>query len=110
MAVGEGRLIERLLEDLGEALGVEVRSVSGRARRGVTGSPSAAELLETTGALLDRRALAEFGLARRLVDVIFRTLPVVALPDVRRVYVRSDDLRAYLDEHTYDGRTKIRPT
>jgi hypothetical protein len=42
--------------------------------------------------------------------VIFRTLPVVALPDVRRVYVRSDDLRAYLDEHTYDGRTKIRPT
>jgi hypothetical protein len=70
----------------------------------------ATDLLATEGALLDRRAVAELGLARRSIDVIFRTLPVVALPDVRRVYVRSDDLRAYLDEHTYDGRTKIRPT
>jgi hypothetical protein len=54
--------------------------------------------------------LRELGLERRSVDVIFKSLPVVALPDVRRVYVRSDDLRAFLEEHTYDGRSKVRPT
>jgi hypothetical protein len=76
----------------------------------VTDRRPAAELLASDGALLDRRAVAELGFARRSVDMIFKTLPVVALPDVRRVYVRSDDLRAYLEQHTYDGRTKIRPT
>ena len=76
----------------------------------MTDRRSAAELLATPGALLSRQHLRELGLERRSVDVIFRALPVVALPDVRRVYIRADDLRAFLEEHTYDGRSKVRPT
>jgi hypothetical protein len=68
------------------------------------------ERLEQPEALLSRSDLHELGLTRRSVDVIFRALPVVALPGVRRVYVRAGDLRAYLEQYTYDGRTKIRPT
>jgi hypothetical protein len=69
----------------------------------------AAQLLETEGALLDRRALAELGLQRRSIDHVFQALPVVALPDVRRAYIRADDFRRYLDEHTYRG-DRVRPT
>jgi hypothetical protein len=67
------------------------------------------ELLETPGGLLDRRALAELGLQRRSIDAVFRELPVVALPGVRRVYVRADDVRRYLDEHTFTDE-RVRPT
>jgi hypothetical protein len=67
------------------------------------------ELLETPGGLLDRRALAELGLQRRSIDTVFRELPVVALPGVRRVYVRANDVRRYLDEHTFADE-RIRPT
>jgi hypothetical protein len=66
-------------------------------------------LLETPGGLLDRRALAELGLQRRSIDTVFRELPVVALPGVRRVYVRANDVRRYLDEHTFADE-RIRPT
>jgi len=52
---------------------------------------TAAELLEREGALLDRRALAELGLQRRSIDHQFSVLPVVALPGVRRSYVRAAD-------------------
>jgi hypothetical protein len=67
----------------------------------VTSRRPAHELLATPGALLDRRALGELGLQRRSIDKVFRDLPVVALPGVRRSYVRSDDLRRYLEEHTF---------
>jgi hypothetical protein len=69
----------------------------------------ASDRLATPGALLDRQHLLALGLARRSVDVVFRDLPVFAQAGVRRVYVSSDDLREYLAEHTYDGRTKVRP-
>jgi hypothetical protein len=75
----------------------------------VTDRPTAAELLATTGALLDRRALAELGLQRRSVDHIFEQLDVVAFPDVRRTYVRSDDVRRLLADCTY-GKDEVRPT
>jgi hypothetical protein len=67
------------------------------------------ELLDTPGGLLDRRALAELALQRRSIDTVFRELPVVALPGVRRVYVRADDVRRYLEEHTFAGQ-QIRRT
>lgn len=70
--------------------------------------PSAAELLETPGALLDRRALAELGLQRRSIDYLFRELPVVSFPGVRRTYIRADDYRRCLDEHTYTE-ARVRP-
>jgi hypothetical protein len=68
------------------------------------------ELLGTPGALLDRRALAELGLQRRSIDKVFRELPVVALPGVRRAYVRADDVRRFLNENTFLGDERIRPT
>lgn len=67
----------------------------------MTERPTAAELLAAPGALLDRRALVELGLQRRSIDFIFRELPVVAFPGVRRVYVRSDDVRQCFDEYTF---------
>jgi hypothetical protein len=74
----------------------------------MTGRRPAAELLRTEGALMDRQHLAELGLQRRSIDHIFRVLPVVALPGVRRVYIKSDDYRHYIDACTFDGRTKVR--
>jgi hypothetical protein len=75
----------------------------------VTDRPSAAELLETPGALLDRRALIELGLQRRSIDFLFRELPVVSFPGVRRTYVRADDVRRCLEENTYTE-ARVRPT
>jgi hypothetical protein len=75
----------------------------------VTGRPSAAELLATPGALMDRRAFQELGLQRRSIDFIFREADVVSFPGVRRTYVRSDDARRIIDEHTYT-KDQVRPT
>jgi hypothetical protein len=70
--------------------------------------PSAAELLATEGAFLDRRDLGELGLQRRSVDYVFARLDVVAFPGVRRTYVRSDDVRRLLAECTF-GKDEVRP-
>lgn len=75
----------------------------------MTGRPTAAELLATPGGLLDRRALADLGLQRRSIDWLFRELDVVSFPGVRRTYVRADDVRRVLDEHTY-AKQQVRPT
>jgi hypothetical protein len=76
----------------------------------VTGRLEVSELLEREGALLDRRALAELGLQRASIDHVFRVLPVVSFPGVRRVYVRAEDFRRYVDEHTYVDDERVRPT
>ena len=55
-----------------------------------------------------RQDLAALGLGRAAVDAIFRALPVVAVPGVRRVYVRRDDVVAFLAEHTYAD-DRVRP-
>jgi hypothetical protein len=65
------------------------------------GRPTAAELLETPGALLNRTHLRELGLERRAVDAVFRALPVIALPGYSRPLIRADDYRAFLAENTY---------
>ena len=59
--------------------------------------------------LIDRQALAARGLTRRSIDHLFDRLPVVAYPGQRKVYLRRSDVLAYEAEHTYDGRTKVRP-
>jgi hypothetical protein len=69
---------------------------------------TAAELLEREGALLDRRALAELGLQRRSIDYLFRELPVVSFPGVRRSYIRVEDYRRCLEQHTYTEE-RVRP-
>jgi len=60
--------------------------------------------------VIDRQGLAALGFGRRSIDAIFRALPVVALPGVRRVYLRRADVAAYLAEHTYaNDFPRVRP-
>jgi hypothetical protein len=70
--------------------------------------PTAAELLGTPDALLNRGHLRELGLERRAVDAVFRVLPVVALPGYSRPVIRVRDYLLLLDESTHDGRTRVR--
>ena len=70
--------------------------------------PTAADLLETPGALLTRTHLRELGLERRAGDPVFRALPVVALPGYSRPLVRASDYRALLDSST-DADDRVRP-
>jgi len=62
---------------------------------------SAADLLETPGALLTRTHLRELGLERRAIDAVFRALPVVALPGYSRPMIRAEQYLALVEEHTY---------
>ena len=58
---------------------------------------------------LDRAAVRRlYGLTRVDVDRIFERLPVINIPGSRKVYVRRDDLEAYLEEHTYPPSERIR--
>jgi hypothetical protein len=70
--------------------------------------PTAAELLDTPGALLTRSHLRDLGLERRAVDAVFRALPVVALPGYKRPMILASDYRALLEKHTYDA-DRVRP-
>jgi hypothetical protein len=74
----------------------------------MSGGPSAAQLLETPGALLSRGHLRELGLGRRAVDAVFGTLPVIELPGFSRPFVRRDDYVALLERSTY-GHDRVRP-
>ena len=64
--------------------------------------PTAAELLETPGALLTRSHLRELGYGRRAVDAIFRQVPVVVLPEYARPMIRVEDYLALVERSTYD--------
>jgi hypothetical protein len=79
-----------------------------RLKEGRMTRPTAAELLETRGALLSRTHLRELGLERRAVDAVFRACPVVALPGYSRPLIRAEDYRAFLAAHTYRG-DRVRP-
>ena len=70
--------------------------------------PTAAELLETPSALLSRTHLRELGYERRAVDAILRACPVVSLPGYSRPLIRVADYLAFLEQHTYDGRSRVR--
>ena len=76
----------------------------------MTARPSAGELLERPGALLDRaRDLSELGLTRTMVDAVFRELAVVVFPGSRRPTIRRDDYLALVEALTYRD-DRVRPT
>jgi hypothetical protein len=70
--------------------------------------PSAAELLETPGALLTRSHLRELGLERRAVDAVFRTLAVVFLPGYSRPMIRVEEFLELVEQCTYRD-DRVRP-
>jgi hypothetical protein len=52
--------------------------------------------------LLDAKHLAaELGVTRAAAEAIMRRLPKVQPEDLRKVYVRRDDVRRYLDARTF---------
>jgi hypothetical protein len=74
----------------------------------VTGTPSAAELLDTPAALLTRTHLRELGLGRSAIDAVFRELDVVVFPGSSRPHIRVDDYLALVEASTYgDGRVRL---
>ena len=78
-------------------------------RETTAGPPSAAELLQTRGALLTRSHLRDLGLGRSAIDAIFRQLPVVVFPGSSRPHIRADDYLKLVQESTYDD-TRVRLT
>lgn len=69
---------------------------------------SAADLLQTPGALLTRSHLRELGLERRAIDAVFRRVPVVALPGYSRPMIPAAGYLELVEQHTYSGDT-VRP-
>ena len=58
---------------------------------------------ESLPQLLDaKRLAAELGVTRASAEAIMRQLPSVLVEDLRKTYVRRDDVRRYLDERTFD--------
>jgi hypothetical protein len=57
---------------------------------------------EPLPALLDAKKLqAELGVTRAAAEAIMRRLPTVHVEDLRKVYVRRDDVRSYLEARTF---------
>jgi hypothetical protein len=69
----------------------------------VSDEPTAADLLETPGALLTRSHLRALGLGRSAIDAIFRALDVVVFPGSSRPYIRREDYLDLLKRSTYIG-------
>ncbi len=70
---------------------------------------SAADRLTNPDAILTRTDLAELGWPRRGIDAIIRNAGAVVLPGYGRPVVTVADYRRFLEQHRYDGRTKVRP-
>jgi hypothetical protein len=52
--------------------------------------------------LLDCKALrAELGVSRAVAEKIMRRLPLVVFEDVRKVYVRRQDVAAVIERRTF---------
>ena len=60
-------------------------------------------------ALLDAKGLmAELGVTRAVAEKLMRQLPVVTFADVRKVYVRRDDVAALVEARTFGkGRVPV---
>jgi hypothetical protein len=71
--------------------------------------PHPEDRLDNPDAFLSRTDLAELGLERRAVDAVFRKLPTVHLEGYARPLIRVADFNAYVEERTYDGKTRLRP-
>ena len=68
---------------------------------GVTGKPSAAELLTTAGALLTRSHLRELGLGRAAIDSVFGKLPG-CVPGSNRPMIHVEDYLRLVEASTYE--------
>jgi hypothetical protein len=75
----------------------------------VTVRPTAAELLETPGALLTRTHLRELGLTRTMADAAFRQCPVVVFAGSMRPAIHVEDYLELVARSTYAG-DRVRPT
>ena len=52
--------------------------------------------------------MAELGVTRAVAEKLMRQLPVVTFADVRKVYVRRDDVAALVDSRTFEkGRVPV---
>lgn len=52
--------------------------------------------------LLDAKQLqAELRVTRAAAEKIMRQLPIVSFPELRKVYVRRDDVRALIEKRTF---------
>jgi hypothetical protein len=75
----------------------------------VTRRPTAAELLETPGALLTRSHLRDLGLGRAAIDAVFRALDPVFFPETKTGYVKREDYLELVERQTYRD-DRVRPT
>ncbi len=77
----------------------------------MSGRPSAAELLGTPGAVLNRTDLRNLGWQRGAIDAIFRLLPNVFVPGYSRPHIHVEDYLALIESWTYDDRhgDRVRP-
>jgi hypothetical protein len=74
----------------------------------VNSRPTAAELLETPGALLTRSHLRELGLGRSAIDAVFRACEVVVFPGSSRPMIHREDYLALVERSTYtDSRVRV---
>lgn len=63
----------------------------------MTGEPA-----EPLPALLDSKELQrELGISRAAAEAVMRKLPLVEFEDLRKVYVKREDVVAYLDRRTF---------
>jgi hypothetical protein len=59
-------------------------------------------VIEPLPELLDCKALREeLGITRAAAEAVMRLLPIVKIEDLRKTFVRREDVRRYLDEHTF---------
>src|SRR5262245_39317928 len=65
--------------------------------------PPGTTMTEPLPHLLDAKKLAaELGVTRAAAEAIMRQLPIVQVPDLRKVYVKRGDVEALLVRSTYD--------
>jgi hypothetical protein len=61
--------------------------------------------------LIDQKHLGEeLGVGHGTVEAIFRSVPIVAIPGHRKVFVRRADVERFLSQHTYTDGDRVRPT
>lgn len=56
--------------------------------------------MSLTGLYDCARLARELGISRKAADKIMRQLPKVHIDDLRKVYVKADDVTSYLHERT----------
>ena len=71
--------------------------------------PTAADLLDTPGALLSpARTYASSATSAAALSTRLSRLPIVSLPRYSRPLIRVADYFVFLEQHTFDGRTRVR--